>query len=457
LSASTVQETNVLVKPPSQATLLPDADSSATGSTTLWQRVRRDALLLAAGNMGVVIAQLGFRGILIAALAPPAYGRLSLLLSIYNTVWIVGASGLPNSVARAIATATPTEDLAIIRSAIRAAALPTIAATAFVSISSGLLLSSPLALLFAAVGLPSLIFSLLAMGILRGRGRIGSAASIMPIAAVGEVVPLAAFWLLGVTITPMSAFGVFCLGNALGLAAGIFFVVSTRPAHMPKTHDSTNASRSVPSPRQLLGFSMWLGLATIGVAVLSLVIRSAAALNSYTLVAIIDVALVLLAIPQRIGVVLVHAVVPHAARALGEGDRNLTISLREHIWVVVPFVLAAAAVAFTPIVGWLFGLLGRPEYSQSSKYLAMALLAGPARLLYGLVEGVLIAHGEGRFLAITAVAMTIVASGLIFATVALNRIVVAFAVFVIAFWMIYIVGLRRVQQLTLISPASRET
>ncbi len=192
---------------------------------------------------------------------------------------------------------------------------------------------------------------------------------------------------------------------------------------------------------------MWLAAATVGVAALPLVIRLAAALDSYTLVAIIDVALVLLAVPQRVGTVLVHAVVPHATRALGKGDANLTVSLREHVWMIAPFVLAAGIVAFTPIVGWFFDLLGRPEYAQSAEYLAMALLASPARVLYGVVEGVLIAHSEGRFLALTALGIAAVASGIIFAIAALGGIPAAFAVFVAAFWMIYLVGLARTRAL----------
>jgi O-antigen/teichoic acid export membrane protein len=269
----------------------------------------------------------------------------------------------------------------------------------------------------------------------------------MPIAAAGEVSPLMIFWVSGVNITALSAFGVFCVGNAIGLAAGIYLTIRTAPTPTSRTGHSNSSQHSVPTPRQLLGFSMWLGLATIGVAVLPLVIRFAAAFDSYTVVAVIDVALILLAIPQRVGVVLVHAVVPHATRALGEGNRDLTISRRGHMLMIIPFMVGAAIVAFTPLVGWFFSLLGRPEYAQSAKYLAMALLAGPARILYGLVEGILIAHGEGRFLAITTLAITLISSGIIFATAVLGSTVIAFAVFVITFWAIYIVGLGRVRQL----------
>jgi O-antigen/teichoic acid export membrane protein len=412
--------------------------------------VRRDALLLGAGNIVVIVLQLCFRGILVVALAPVDYGRLSLILSIYNTVWIIGASGLPNSVARYIAVANTKQDSAIIRSAVIAGAWPTVIAATVVSGVSALLLSSPWAFVLAAMGLPGLVYSLLTMGILRGRGRMMSAATVMPIAAVGEVAPLTILWLSGAAITPLSAFAVFCLGNVIGLGVGVALTVRSSPGRTSRSNLSDGTLASVPTPRGLLAFSAWLAVATLGVAALPLVIRSAAAIDSYTTVAIIDVALILLAVPQRVGVVLVHAVVPHATRALGEGNKNMAISRREHLLMIAPFALAAGIVAFTPLVGWIFGLLGRPEYSDSARYLTMALLAGPARILYGLVEGVLIAHGESRFLALTSLAIAAVSGVAIVAITLLGSVEVAFAVFVASFWLIYLVAFARVTKLTTI-------
>ncbi len=387
--------------PPSTSSL--PINAHAASSPSIWAHIRRDVLLLGAGNVGIVIAQLVFRSILISVLVPGAYGRLSLILSIYNTVWIIGASGLPSSVARYIALIAPADDSAIIRSAVRAGAWPIIIAAIIIAAVSGVLLNSPLAALFAAIGLSSLVYSLLTMGILRGRGRIGSAASVMPVAAVGEVAPLAILLLSGIGVTPLSAFGVFCLGNAIGLIAGIFFTVRTAP---PRASSAKLSAEKTPSSRELLGFSMLLAAATVSVAILPLIMRLAAALDSYTVVAIIDVAIVLLAVPQRVGTVILLAVVPHATRALDKGKINLTISRRENLIMIIPFALVAIIVAFTPVVGWLFDALGRPVYAESAEYLALALLAGPARILYGVVEGVLIAHGDGRFLALSASLIT---------------------------------------------------
>lgn len=431
-------------------------------SPSILRRVRRDIVLLGAGNIGVVFAQLCFRSILIAALVPAAYGRLSLILSVYNTVWIIGASGLPSSVARYIALIAPSDDSAIIRSAIRAGTWPTIVAAGLVATVAGVVLGSPIAFLFGAVGLSSLVYSLITMGILRGRGRVGSAASIMPIAGVGEVILLATLWGSGLGLTAISGFGVFCLGNIIGLIAGIICVMHTAPSRFnripgvrPSVGDNLHAH--TPTSRQMLGLSLWLSLATIGIAVLPLILRLAAALDSYTVVAITDVALVLFTIPQRMGAVIVAAVVPHASRAINKEDAALTISRREHFIVIVPFVLIAIVVAFTPVVGWLFDSLGRPEYATSAQYLALALLAGPARVLYGLVEGVLVAHDEGRFMAVNAFSIAMLASGAILAAAALGSVLMAFVVFVIAIWAIYLCGLQRITRLNLAhasSPAS---
>lgn len=424
---------------------LPPQDADSSGPTSIWRRVRRDVILLGAGNTCIVVAQLGFRSILIVALVPSAYGRLALILSLYNTITIIGASGLPNGAARHLAVCTPAEDGAIIRSASRAAVWPTITTSIVVAIVSGVLLDSWLAALFAIAGLSSLVYSLLTTGILRGRGRLIPAASIMPAAALSEVGFLGVVWVSGAGVTTLSAFGLFCLGNVIGLLVGICCVVRTAPSIASRIASSIG---KIPTPRQLLGFSLWLGLATMGVALMPLIMRLAATIDSYTVVAMIDVAIVLLAVPQRMGAVIVSAVVPHATRALGADKVSLTISRREHVAMIVPFMLAAAVVAFTPIVGWLFDALGRPQYAQSANYLALALLAGPARILYGLVEGVLVAHGEARFLAFNSLSITTAASGLIVASIVMGSTTLAFAIFVSACWAIYLCGLRRIDRLT---------
>jgi O-antigen/teichoic acid export membrane protein len=431
-----------------------DAGTHDTASPSLWRRVRRDVVLLGAGSTGIVIAQLFFRSILVIALAPTAYGRLSLILSVYNTIFIIGASGLPNSVARYISISSRTEDAAIVRSAIWAGAWPTAIAAVIVASVAAALLGSPPAFVFAAIGLSSLVYSLLTTGILRGRGRIVLAASVLPIAAAGEVIPLAVLWLSGLGVTPLSAFGVFCLGNLIGLVVGILCVVRTSPRVGDVDPSAEAGLGSVPSSRELLGFSLWLAAATIAVAIMPLIMRSIAVIDSYTVVAVIDVALVLLSIPQRVGAVIVQAVIPHATRALRDGNVGLTISRREHVTLIVPFALLAAAIAFTPIVGWGFSLLGRPGYAKSAPYLALALLAAPPRILYGLVQGILVAHGEGRFLARNAWGITIIAAAAMLVATLLGSTFAAFAMFVIACWAIYLNGLRRIRHMTAAETAS---
>jgi O-antigen/teichoic acid export membrane protein len=390
-----------------------------------------------------VLAQLVFRLILIAALVPADYGRLSLILAIYNTVWVLGASGLPSSVARHIAVIAPADDSAVIRTAVRAGAGPILIATLIVAGVSGVLLNSPLAFLGAALGLPSLVYSLLTMGILRGRGKMGSAAAVLPVAAVGEVLPLLLLFSLKVGVDALSAFGVFCFGNVLGLLAGVVLVKRSSPTRS----GSVMPLEEAPSARQMLGFSMWLGAATAGVALLPLIMRSAAALDSYTTVAMVDVAIVLLAIPQRIGTVILFAVVPHASRALRHEGETLAISRRETVVLTAPFLLAAALVALTPVAGWLFDALGRPAYAKGSGYLALALVAGPVRILYGVAEGLLIARGDGRFLAFTALSITGVALAIILPAAALGSSLSAFAVFVLAYWAIYLCSHARINSL----------
>jgi O-antigen/teichoic acid export membrane protein len=418
---------------------------TATASVSIWRRVRHDVILLGAGNTGVVLAQIGFRGILIAALAPSAYGRLALILSLYNTITIISASGLPNSAARYLSAGSPSDDRAIVRSAARAGLWPTLIAAALTAIASAMLLGSAVAAVFAVLGLSSLVYSLLTTGILRGRGKVALAASIMPVAAFSEVAILGGAWAGGLSITPVSAFSVFCFGNVVGLLIGATLVFRTRPRWVSSAHRAL--SGHIPTAREFLTFSLWLSVATTAIAAMPLVMRFAATLDSFTVVAIVDITLVFLSIPQRVGTVIVSAVVPHATRAIGEKSSYLTISRREHLIMIVPFALVAVLVAATPLIGWLFDVIGRPQYGTSADYLALALLASPARILYGLVEGVLVAHGESRFLAFNALATTTLASGVIFAVTALGDTTLAFAVFALAAWTIYLVGIVRIRQL----------
>jgi O-antigen/teichoic acid export membrane protein len=436
------------------AAVEPAAHPSTGRSHSIWRSVRRDAILLGAGSAGIVLAQLGFRSILIAALLPAAYGRVSLILSFYNTAMIIGASGLPNSAAKYISVATPKADPMIARAVYRAAAWPTVVAAVIVAVLSGLVLRSPWSCLLAVVGLTSMVYSLVGMGILRGRGRIIPAASIMPVAIGSGLVLLTLAWVAGVTITPLSAFALYCAGNTVALFVGLALVASSKPHATPADEEVEPAHAAVPTSRQLLGFSMWLGIATIGITVIPLIMRFAAVFDSYATVAVVDVAIVLLGIPQRVGAVIVQAVIPHATRVLRDGHVGLTISRREHLVLVVPFTLAAGVLAFTPIVRDVFDALGRPTYARSGTYLALVLLAAPARVLYGLVEGMLVARGEARFMAFNAVSISAAASAAIVAIMALDHVTAAFVVFAGAWWAIYLSGLARIHRATSISAAS---
>jgi O-antigen/teichoic acid export membrane protein len=408
---------------------------------SILRRIRGDALLLGAGTVAVLLAQLAFRSILIATLPPSGYGRLALLFSVYNTVWILGASGLPNALARYLAINPPACDSAIIRSALLAAAAPVLIAAFAVAAVAVAVLHSGATFALAPAGLAALILSLLAMGVLRGRGRMRGAAAIMPVAALAELLALALVWRL-VGVSESTAFAAFCLGNIIALVVGAVFVHRTRP----RARQADAREGAVPGPGEVLRFSAWIGAATVGIALLPLVVRAAASIDSYTLVAVIDIALLLFALPQRIGTVIVLAVVPHASRALAKEQTRIALSLREHLLVAAPFTLAAAAVAFTPLLAVIFDALGRPVYDRSAGYLALALLAGPARVLYGVVEGVLVARGEGRFLALAALGVAALASALILALALASQMLAAFAVFAAACWLSYLVGLRRMRR-----------
>lgn len=401
---------------------------------SLWTAIRRDVGLLAAGNVVVLALQLAFRAVLVVALLPVDYGRLSLVLAVYNTIWIVGASGVPSVLAREVALIAPGDDRPVLRAALIAALAPVAVSAVAAAVVSGLLLESPSSALLAGVGLAGLIYSLLAMGILRGRGRVAFSATVMPVTAAGELLPLLAMLAVGVTITPADAFASFCAGNVVGLAWGAGLVRRTMPGR------SAGAPvRRFVAARELLGTSAWLAAATLSVAALPLLMRSAAALDSYAAVAVVDIAILALALPQRLGTVVLFAVVPHAARGARRGERPPSISWREHL-IVIPFLLLAVFVWTAPASLGLARLSGHAAYASAGAYVALALVAGPARILYGLAEGILIALGHGRFLAAASFSASALAAPAMFAAAAAGSTILAFAVFVVALWSIYLLA-----------------
>jgi O-antigen/teichoic acid export membrane protein len=412
---------------------------------SIWARVWRDFLILGAGNVGVVILQLCFRAILIVQLVPASYGRLALLLTVYNTIWIFANSGLPNSIARYIAINPPGNDTLVLRAAIRAAAIPMIVVGLVMACIAGALLNSPLAGLFGAVGVSSLVYSQLGTGVLRGRHRVSHAATVMPVAGLAELVLLVALLVSGLQVTEVSAFGAFSLGNVIGLAFATILVIRTTPRARP---DAAAAGVKTPTSRQLLGFSLWLAGAAAGIAALPLIMRLAAALDSYTQAAIVDLALVIFNIPQRAGAIVAMAVVPHASRAATTGSIGFRISRRQQALAIVPFLFLAVVFAATPAIEWLADAIGRPEYEQSAKYAALVMLAGPARVLYGLTAGILIGQGRARFLCLTVLTVLLAASAVIVVSASQGQTMVAFAVFVAAIWTLYLVTLSRVQRLS---------
>ncbi len=418
--------------------------TEASAERPIWSRIWRDFLILGTGNVGTVVLQLGFRAILIVQLVPSSYGRLALLLTVYNTIWIFANSGLPNSIARYIAINPPGNDTLVLRAAIRAAAIPMIVVGLVMAIIAGSILHSPLAGVFGAIGVSSLVYSQLGTGVLRGRERVSHAATVMPVAALAELVLLSALLVSPLAVTEVSAFGTFCLGNVIGLAFAALLVIRTTPDADP---DPAIAAET-PSGRQLLGFSLWLAGAAAGIAALPLVMRLAAALDSYTQAAIVDLALVIFNIPQRIGAIVAMAVVPHASKAAGRGKVAIRLTRPQQILAVAPFAIMAVVFAATPVIEWLADAIGRPEYEQSARYAALVMLAGPARVLYGLTAGILIGHGRARFLCLTVLTVLTAASAVIVVSASQGQTMVAFAAFVAAIWALYLVTLHRVQRLS---------
>src|SRR2546423_1378121 len=66
----------------------------------MWRRVGRDSLILVGSQLGLVVFQLAYRGLAIHDVSVSNYGRVGLLLAIFNGVTVIGAYGVPTSTAR---------------------------------------------------------------------------------------------------------------------------------------------------------------------------------------------------------------------------------------------------------------------------------------------------------------------------------------------------------------------
>jgi len=396
----------------------------------------RDLGFLGAGMMLFAVQQLLFRTLALATLPASDYGRLSLVLSVYGVVILVGAMGMPDVIVRTLAPLRPEnvdDEIAAINAAIRASAGPTMLAAALAAGVALAVLQEPLSAVLVALGVTCWVYSLVAAGVFRGRGQVRRAASVQPLAGAMQclgAIGLAAFEALSTS----TAIAVFVLGHFTALGVSARWLVRDNQSINAYIGRPPSTPDHAPIPADLLRASAWLGAGMFLTAMLPVVIRAAAALDSYATVAAVDVALTLVAMFQRLGGIVLQALLPHHARATKFNASSPAVSLRVALLTSAPFLLLGLVASSTSAPSDLLSLVGASELTEVGPYLGLALLAAPSRLLYGVAQSRLIARDEPHFLAMNALTTTGAGAVMILALAQSGSVLAAFACFAAMSW-----------------------
>jgi O-antigen/teichoic acid export membrane protein len=363
----------------------------------MWRTVGRDSLIFFASACSLVVFQFGFRYVAIDTLSVADYGRVALLLSIFNGVTVIGLYGVPATVSRLAArTCGRGRDRELLRAAAIATAGPCVVASALMAIATLVVTDSAVDSLIAAVGVPPMIWAVLYSGFVRGKGMIFPAAAIQPANLALQLLVLALLILSGVRVGTGLVLASFYIGNFGAYAVARLY---SRRA-LARTSESEDAHDPEATPRQILQFSVWLAFANLAVLMLTIVPRVSLTQSSYREVAVFDLALLVYTIPQRLRSSFLIALLPVAAVERKHGRRIVVPGSRDLALVTAGFVALDGFLWSTHGLRVLLLHVGMGAYSGAEVLLLIMLLAAPAELFFGINSALLQACGESRRLCI---------------------------------------------------------
>lgn len=362
-----------------------------------------------------MLAQVAFRGLAMAELSLADYGRAALLISVFNAVTLLAAAGFPPETSRLAARARvlDRDTRAVLRVSLRAAAWPAVAGAVLIGGGTYIVDATPRTAVVALISLPPLVAAVVIAGYVRGIGSPTRGALIQPANFVGQLIALGVFVKLYGTITYRFVFDAFAVGNWCALLVAMLLLVGARPLTGRPAASSLDELSVGYSVRQVLGASAWLTATAASVTLLPVVARAAGAVFSLQVVALIDVALLVFGIAERLGAVVTAGMIPAATERAARGA----------VWVPSPakkVMLAAGTVFFVVFLAWtgavpaLLAAFGLDRYAAVEPFLLVVLLAVPARILYAVTIGAAVAEGRVRVLSLTAGAVGVVTSGALF-------------------------------------------
>lgn len=406
----------------------------------MWRQVGRDTLILSASVLALVPLQAAFRLLSIHYLDVSTYGRVVLLISVFNTAFVL-TFGIPPAAARLAARSRGQgSDRRILVVLGQALALPTALASIAILVATLVIDGSTMAAAGGVVGMVMLAVSIVAAAYLRGKGRIWHAAAVQPANGIAQLVVLALPAAFG--FRPGSAWVLFSfyLGNVVAGLLGVV-LLSTAIGRQPAVEGAQDVDPDA-NPRSVLSFSAWMTAAALAISMLLLLPRIALAIGSYKEVAFLDLALVLYTIPQRLTSALVLAVIPNAAKAQHERVRVVIPSRLDAAIVASAVLVLAGALWWSDAVPRILDAIGIGGYAAAEPILLILLLALPAEVLFGINSALLQAFGRSRDLAY----MTV---GALLFMLALTPLGIAFggtkffaALVAIAYWLLYLVSPR---------------
>jgi O-antigen/teichoic acid export membrane protein len=347
--------------------------------------------------MLMAVLQAAFRLLAIHDLSIESYGRVALLLSIFNFSLIFANSGVPAAAARLGARSTGlTRGRDVLVAALKAAIIPALAASFAVGLTTFALTNSTGLAVVCGAGMLPMVVSGVYAAFIRGRGFVWSSASVQPMNVLAQLLVLLAISASGVSVGVGAVMISFCIGN---VAAWVLSLVYIGRWRRRSVHEPDSAPDPQVGPWRVLAFAAWLSLAQAALFGLAIIPRVALAHVSYAMVASFDLALLLYAIPQRLTASLVMALIPHAAARQVAGSRITLPATSDAVIVMIAFALCDAILWWSHALSDVLNAVGLVHYSGAEPIVLIMLLAVPAELFFGIDAAVLEAFGRARSLA----------------------------------------------------------
>jgi len=344
-----------------------------------------------------------------AELSLADYGRTALLISGFNAVTLLAAVGFPPETSRLAARARVFngDTKAVLRVSLRAAASPAVAGAVLVGVGTYIVDATPRTAVVAFISLPPLVAAVVIAGYVRGIGSPTRGALIQPANFVGQLVALGVFISLYGTLTYRFVFDAFAIGNWCALLVAMLLLVGAHPLSGRPVTSGRGEAPLRYSVREVLGASAWLTATAASVTLLPVFARAAGAVFSLQVVALIDVALLVFAIAERLGTVVTAGMIPAATERAASGAVRMP-SRAKKVMLAAGTAFFVVLLAWTDAVPVLLAAFGLARYSAAEPFLLIVLLAAPARILYAVTIGAAVAEGRVRVLSLTAGAVGLV-------------------------------------------------